>query len=829
LIDRRTTFVSRLTAASFANPWKIVGVAAVVAVVGAFLASHLEIRSSFAELLPSDKPSVRLVNELIRRVGGDGTVLVMIEAVDGPQDLPRAEAIAPVLARDYRALGPEVIRSVEWNLGTVERWYVDHWPMFVSLEDLRDAAARIHEEKAKAKSNALDLGLGEEDGGPEPASAADGPVTSLLDPAKPLPSDEIAARFARYRDGFMVHPDGRSITLVVRPTGTSLGVDETRGLLARMRAVADAHRAELDASHLRVAFGGTFPALLVEYESIIRDVASTFLLVVFLVLASIYAFYRDLRSIVALGFSILVAIAITFGATWLVIGYLNTQTAFLGSIVVGNGINYGLIYLARLGQLRRRGVDLREACLSAAQDASKATLLAALATSASFGTLVLAANRGFRHFGFIGGIGMTLSWAMTFVLLPATMVLIERFKPYRAPAAPAEREVTVPRWLSSAFARPWIPVAIFTVASVASLALFVGRLPTIQETNLENLSNDVRGAPEWKRDSERANAAVGTSNAGAIALLPSAEDAERYCAVVRQRAEERHEQRLVEGCETIASVVPFHQEEKLAAVRDVVAELTEGAIEKLSPAQARRARILRAQLEAQRPMKLADAPPTLLDRFRERDGTVGRIAFVRASGNAQLEIARNMFAFASIVRNVPVAGRTWDAAGENLIFADLVADLQQEGPATTAISFGSVCLLVLLFFRRWTVSARVLLSLLVGVVLMAGTATALGFKVNIFNFIVYPITFGVAADYGANLADRTVLRRDPLVALAEVGPAVFFCSWTSLVGYGSMIFSLNRALRSFGWYAIIGEVTTILAALVLLPAISSSSRKRVAG
>jgi predicted RND superfamily exporter protein len=52
-----------------------------------------------------------------------------------------------------------------------------------------------------------------------------------------------------------------------------------------------------------------------------------------------------------------------------------------------------------------------------------------------------------------------------------------------------------------------------------------------------------------------------------------------------------------------------------------------------------------------------------------------------------------------------------------------------------------------------------------------------------------------------------------------VGPAVILCSWTSFIGYATLLYSLNRALRSFGWYAMIGEITTITTAVVLLPAI----------
>ena len=298
-----SSLIDRITSASLRHPWKFLATALALALAGGGLASRLEVRSSFAELLPSDMPSVRLLHELIRRVGGDGTVLVMVEAEDGPEGLPRAEAMAQVLARDYLALGGDLIRSVEWTMKPIEAWYADHWPMFIPLRDLEQARDAVKTAKARGKQRLLDLGL--EDEAPQRIVLPPGPVRELIDPAKPPPREQVAARFARYRDGFLVHPDGRSVTLVVRPTGTSLGIDETRDLLARMRATADRHAPELRAEHLRVAFGGTFPALLVEYESILRDVASTFLLVVAIVLGSLLLFFRDLRSVAALGAAIL--------------------------------------------------------------------------------------------------------------------------------------------------------------------------------------------------------------------------------------------------------------------------------------------------------------------------------------------------------------------------------------------------------------------------------------------------------------------------------------------------------------------------------------------
>src|SRR5256712_14134555 len=138
------------------------------------------------------------------------------------------------------------------------------------------------------------------------------------------------------------------------------------------------------------------------------------------------------------------AVGVTFGLTRLVIGYLNQQTAFLGSIVVGNGINYGLIYLARMKQLRWQGMGLREACLQSAETTARAPLLASAATSVSFGVLVVAANRGFRHFGFIGGVGALLLRLFTLLLVAPLPPLFQELRGPPQGRAPTTTETPRP-------------------------------------------------------------------------------------------------------------------------------------------------------------------------------------------------------------------------------------------------------------------------------------------------------------------------------------------------------------------------------------------------
>jgi predicted RND superfamily exporter protein len=828
--DSKHNLVCRLTRSGIQHPFLTLGAAAAIAAASIYLASGLEIRSSFEELLPSNLPSVALVKQLIKRVGGDGTVMVNVEAKDAA-GLPAAEAMAPKLAQDFVGLGPDKVRAVDWNIAPIRDWYAKRWPLFAPLDDLRKARDSLREEirRRKIEANPLAVNLDDEEEAAKPAAPATGPVAEWLDPQKPLPREQVLQRFARYTDGFFVFPeDHKSLTIVVRPTGTSLGVADARKLLDEMQGLVDKHKAELDARGLRVGFAGSFPMFVAEYEAIIHDVRDTALLCVTVVLLSILLFFRDVRSTVSLGIAVLTAVAVTFGITRLTIGYLNTQTAFLGAIVVGTGINYGLIYLARVQQLRRQGNDLLVSCVEGARTTAEATLMASAATSVSFGVLVLAANRGFRHFGIIGGLGMLLCWIATFLLVPSLLAIYERFRgaPRRAVDPEEVGQHLLPR-LRLVFRNPAAITSVFAVLAVISVVLFLRQLPNAMERNLENLSNQLKGQETLLRDHARSGTSLGASTAGVVALLDSWDEADEFCEQIRKRIEDPRYTKLIESCTTLSSVVPRQQPEKLAALREIVAEVPDNVLARLDPVLRARVREVRSQLAEQTEVSVQDAPQGLVDKFRERDGSVGKIASVTARPDAYLELGPNLEAFVQGVRNVPVRGRLVDATGENVIFADLLTDIEAEGPRTTLFSFLGVCVLVFIFFRNLRTSVEIVGSLFIGVVLMGGVAAAVGLKINFFNFIVFPITFGIAVDYGANVVARVRERRgDVLLSLSEVGPAVALCSWTSIVGYGSLLFSLNRALRSFGWYAMAGEVTTIITALILLPALLLLAQRR---
>ena len=128
---------------------------------------------------------------------------------------------------------------------------------------------------------------------------------------------------------------------------------------------------------------------------------------------------------------------------------------------------------------------------------------------------------------------------------------------------------------------------------------------------------------------------------------------------------------------------------------------------------------------------------------------------------------------------------------------------------------------VIVIFRRRLATPFVIGSLLVGVVWLLGATLGFGIKINFVNFIAFPITFGIGVDYAVNVMARYVRddRRDVEAAVRETGGAVGLCSLTTIVGYSSLLVAKNVGLFLFGLLAVLGELTCLTTAVVVLPAV----------
>src|SRR5262249_23620858 len=155
-----------------------------------------------------------------------------------------------------------------------------------------------------------------------------------------------------------------------------------------------------------------------EYQSIRDDLLSVGASGIALVLGAVMLYFMRVRALLVMGITIAVALVWTFGLTQIVIGHLNVATGFLVSIVAGNGINVGILYQARYFEERRRGVPVPEALRTSVHATWQPTVIAALASAASYVSLLVTQFSAFHDFGFIAASGMLLCWVVKTLMVP---------------------------------------------------------------------------------------------------------------------------------------------------------------------------------------------------------------------------------------------------------------------------------------------------------------------------------------------------------------------------------------------------------------------------
>jgi len=110
----------------------------------------------------------------------------------------------------------------------------------------------------------------------------------------------------------------------------------------------------------------------------------------------------------------------------------------------------------------------------------------------------------------------------------------------------------------------------------------------------------------------------------------------------------------------------------------------------------------------------------------------------------------------------------------------------------------------------------------------------LGIQMNFINIFVTTMIIGIGTDYGIYMVHRYREVRGRGIAelergLAETGKAVAAAAMSTLIGFGSIIFSHYPGLQSTGKVAILGSLSTSLVAVTLLPGFLAWRERRARG
>jgi hypothetical protein len=780
--------------------------ALLAAIAAAPVAARLPLHGDMSYLLPPETASVRDLHALEARAQVFGTIIVAIESDDAGR---RAAAANEVRAR-LSALPAGTLLGVGADSAARDRFAWDHRHLLVPAEEL--TAIRDELARRKARLNPLFVSL-DDDAAPAQADAGPG----LGDRLRDLKQQLDAAKAGAEHPTGLVSKDGRLQIIVARTPFASGEVSRNAPVLAAVeRAVDDARRGAGPA--VRFGITGDVVSNATEHRALLGGMLQATVFTVAIVALGMLLFFRSAAAVAALLGALTLGALVTFAFTRLGVGHLNLATAFLAPIVVGNGINFGIILLARYFEERRKNGDPTVALAAAVQGSLGGTLAAALTASVSYASLLATQFRGFRHFGLIGGVGILFCWLATFLVLPAALAALEA-RGLAGGGSPARLGRGLARLMPRR--RPAIVVTALMalVGSGICAWRYVASQPFERDfRNLRSTGSDILALRRWQ---EKVDGAFGRGiSGGTVIALPTRE---RARAVAEQlRAADRGKpagDRLFARVSTLDDLVPPDQDDRRALLGEIRKLLTKQTLATLDDADREAALALMPPARLA-PITDADVPSELAWPFVERDGTRGRLVVAMKGAGFDLWRTEDLERFVATFRGLGL-GADVVVGGNAFVQNDIVVSVNRDGPRASLIAAAGAALVVILILGFSRQAAVTLLCGASGVFLLLSAASLLGIRINFLDFVSLPITIGIGIDYSVNIAarHRSEGRGSAARILVAAGPAVALCSFTTVVGYASLLFSANQGIRSFGLAALIGELTCIGAAIALAPAL----------
>ncbi|MFZ5830121.1 MAG: MMPL family transporter [Planctomycetota bacterium] len=622
----------------------------------------------------------------------------------------------------------------------------------------------------------------------------------------------------------------------------------TRGLAALRRIVG-----QLEARHPGVEIGLTGLPVIEndEMQASQNSMARASVLSLVGVGIVFLAGFGGLRHPLIGNLALLFGMAWSFGFAAVAIGHLNILSSAFGAILIGQGIDFGVYYLAGYLQQRRGSATSAEALVQTAGTVGPGIATGAMSTAIAFFAAGFTEFSGVAELGTIAGGGILLCFLAAVLLLPAMLQLSDARRP--AHAMPNALDLDI--FLKPLYSRPNAALLIGGVATIfAAFGLsklwYDHNLMNLQPEGLESVRLGQQLATESNQGAYFA-LSMADSREQAIARkeallkLPSvdrvdeiasampAEDQERSAAVVRIHAALKN---LPSSVPQIPTAPPEEMRAHVAALLQslpAAPELT-GIRERLGytlqaldalPAAEYYARLsdyqqamagdLLARLHAMKsaadpqPPAWSDLPEGLTARFVGHNGK--HLLKIYSRGDIW-----DMAATERFVREVRSVDP--DATGNPLQIYEASRQMKRSYEEAAMYALAIVFVVVYLDFRSLRYTLLALAPLAISVVQMFGLMGLLNIPLNPANMIVLPLILGIGVDNGVHIVHDFRRQRSEggryRIGTSTVN-AVVINSLGNMVGFGSLMIASHQGLQSLGRVLTIGMGCCLVSALLM--------------
>lgn len=766
------------------------------------------------ELMPPDLPSVRAFREFSAHFA-QGNDLIVVVQPRPPADSAATHAFLDALAAALQTLSG--VRAVHPSADERDedpsawREALPYWTAWFNAHDWAEVRRRLQPDAIRERVHRLRAAL---EAAPSPVAAEQ----LLADPLKifemaPPRFKSAAVLGDRDADSLFRSADGSLHALYVEAAGN---IRDSHFCIRLHNAV----RAAVAALPARPDFDVRYTGSIVFASEIAakmrRNMIATASSSMVMVSLVFWIGFRRIYPLFCIALTLALAVLTTLACGQILFGGLNLITVSFAAILVGLGVDYGIVVYERLCAETTASIAAQPLAQRTLAAIGPAVALGAATTATAFLTIALSASPAFRQFGFVVAIGIGLC-AILMLTLFLCLQLRRLPKILSTPSSPSSdlrqaRTRVVAAAAITALALGWLfvgsPKGVRLDANPASLEF---RRSDAKETLIllhsklgrpsQTLQTFVHGRDGWEavararlleqRLHALASAGVISSFESAARFFPPSAD---LSAIERQRRE-------IDFAAAAAAFRKALTEQGLAP--DAFASTWEWF--------ARQSRGTDGSEELRRALESLPSLRPWWSRFVSIGGDGWRLALY-------VHLPRPLSHTAEARRlekalgGVPLA--SWD-----LLALESLPRLRSDFQRVSLVALAMVVAVLGAFYRRVSLVFLALLPLTLSVVWLLALMKLLNIPFTLANFFCLPIVLGAGIDYGIYVLNAWRRENtDAAAAVRRVRKAIVMAAATTSIGFGSLILANHAGLASFGLLTALGICFCAIHALLVLPA-----------
>jgi predicted RND superfamily exporter protein len=739
----------------------------VLALFGVNYSSKLRINLDLAGLLPENSESIQEMNHVVSKVGGGGYIIVLIGPITNPE--------SKLSIIDSKLLD---LKDVKYTYFEREEFMLKDKALYIiprkDFKKLTDYARILFSD---GPIDTTGLGLADESDREDQLKEANKFFTNLKNRTS--------------GDRYFLSKDKKYAMLLVRPTFDSTDLTRSKNLAENIKLRIDSIFKDDHAAWIPYSLSGRYIEKAEEEKQYEKDITKTAIVSNIAITILLVWGIGTFRGALATAVTVLLAMCITGGLAYFLIGQINILTGFLLAILSGIGSKFGIHLIRRYYQERHIGLSKEIATRNTYFHLSRRALFSsALTASCSFFILAFSKFRGFSELGIFAGAGIIVIYLVFVLAFP----MIARILPERAANASRSKFILgkypfKPEWIKGLFL--FIPIIIF------------GLTKAHFEYDFEKLHSF---PPAIQKINEMTDSIFGR------AISPSAilaRDKEQVLALTEWLRSDDNSQTIDQVISLYDLVPPDMKKraERIAKIRSYVYKIDPKILEEKSG------------IKKESIYKWIDAP--MYDRsiipraINDNFGIDGNIIIVfpkEKQGNYDA-IMKYAGTLAEAKKEFP----GMEVGSDTLVFAEILKHIIEDGKLVLVLFLLGAFLIFWLDFRKIKDALILEVQLIFCVLILVALMGLFNVPFTILNVAMIPEVLAAGIDMGVHMRHREKEGHTSFESAKLISHAVQLGAFTSIIGFGSLLFASSAMLQGIAWISILGQFSSYFVCMLAFP------------